>query len=82
MSHSTEGAPHQAVAALALMEQALALLDEIETPTEVAAHLDLAIARLRDALPATSQAGQDLKWDEWRPEPGTSASPPKPFRRA
>jgi len=45
--------PSQATEALALMEQALLLLDEVQTPLEVAGHLDLAIARLREGLPET-----------------------------
>jgi hypothetical protein len=42
--------------AAALMRQALAILDETEAPAEVGAHLDLAIARLREHL---GSAGAD-----------------------
>ena len=40
----------EGLAALARMEEALQLLDSIELPIETAAHLDLAICRLRDIL--------------------------------
>ncbi len=39
-----------AVEALELMERALAILDESETPGDVGAHLDLAVERLRSHL--------------------------------
>ena len=40
------------VAALALLEQALELLDQFDAPIESAALVDLAIHRLRDVLAA------------------------------
>lgn len=40
----------EGVEALAYMEKALQLLDTLDLEVEVAAHLDLAICRLRDAL--------------------------------
>jgi hypothetical protein len=40
-----------AEAALALLEQALALIDRFDGPGEVGAHVDLAIHRLHDAIP-------------------------------
>jgi len=36
--------------ALNHMEEALRILDELELPADIGAHLDLAINRLRDAL--------------------------------
>jgi hypothetical protein len=36
--------------ALALLEQALAILDAIDAPGDIGAHVDLAISRLRDEL--------------------------------
>jgi hypothetical protein len=36
--------------ALALLEQALEILDAIEAPGDIGAHVDLAISRLRDVL--------------------------------
>lgn len=36
--------------ALGHMEEALRILDELELPADIGAHLDLAINRLRDAL--------------------------------
>jgi hypothetical protein len=51
MSESSGGAlDRQGIEALAYMEKALELLDTFEPGVEVAAHLDLAICRLRDAL--------------------------------
>ena len=41
---------HNGPAALAHMEQALALLDQCDAPGDVGANLDLAICRLRDVL--------------------------------
>jgi hypothetical protein len=40
----------EGLAALMRMEEALQLLDTCELPIEAAAHLDLAICRLRDNL--------------------------------
>jgi len=45
-----DGSRSQAVSALALMEQALGLLDEADFAHEAGADLDLAICRLRNAL--------------------------------
>jgi len=70
--------PQQAVSALALMEQALALLDEVQTPGEVAGHLDLAICRLREGLPLTTAVDAQSKSDESPSAQQTSASSPKP----
>jgi hypothetical protein len=71
MSKSAEDVrPAQAVKALALMERALGLLDEVETSAEVAAHLDLAICRLRDWLAPIKSGGSPS-------ERQNSASPPK-----
>ena len=42
------------VAALALLEQALELLDQFDAPIESAALVDLAMHRLRDALAAVA----------------------------
>jgi hypothetical protein len=46
----------EGVAALAHMEAALTLLDTFDQPIEVAAHLDLAIHRLREALESAPDA--------------------------
>ena len=46
------GPIEQMSGALALMRQALALLDGARAPAHVGAHLDLAIARLCEAIPA------------------------------
>jgi hypothetical protein len=40
-------------AALSLVEQAIAILDAAEYPADIAAHLDLACHRLRDAISAS-----------------------------
>jgi len=37
-------------AALALLEEALRVLDAIDAPAEIGAHVDLAICRLRDVV--------------------------------
>jgi hypothetical protein len=51
MGESRDGSlDREGVAALTRMEEALQLLDMIELPVETAAHLDLAICRLRDAF--------------------------------
>lgn len=42
--------------ALALMEHALALLDEADCSADVGAHLDLALWRLREIVPGQSVA--------------------------
>jgi hypothetical protein len=42
----------EGVAALALMEEALRLIDSCEISVEIGAHLDLAISRLKEALEA------------------------------
>lgn len=47
-----------AEAALALLEQALDLIDRFDGPGEVGAHVDLAIHRLRDAIPDEEAAGE------------------------
>jgi hypothetical protein len=44
--------------ALALMTEALKLLDEAGAPAQLGAHLDLAIVRLADAVPAASPEGR------------------------
>lgn len=46
-----ESPGRKGVAALTHMQKALELLDTLDLPVEVSAHLDLAINRLRDALP-------------------------------
>jgi len=74
---ATNVPPQQAVAALALMEQALALLDEVQTPIEVAGHLDLAICRLREGLPLATALRERSRSDESTPAQQTSASSPK-----
>jgi hypothetical protein len=75
---ASELPPSQATEALVLMEQALLLLDDVETPIEVAGHLDLAIARLREALPRTKLSSRLAKTDELPSGQQTSASSPKP----
>lgn len=51
MGESRDGSlDREGLAALTRMEEALQLLDTIELPVETAAHLDLAICRLRDAF--------------------------------
>lgn len=40
--------------ALALMQRALAMLDDTKAPAEVGAHLDLAIVRLAEHIAATA----------------------------
>ena len=54
----------QMTKALALMNQALDLLDAAGAPAHVGAHLDLAIVRLMDAIPAEGSKDR---------EPGLSA---------
>lgn len=54
----------EGVAALNHMEQALQLLDTIDLTTEVGAHLDLAICRLRDALESSSNGQAATSDDE------------------
>jgi hypothetical protein len=43
----------RALSALELLEKALQLLDAIDAPANIGAHVDLAICQLRDALEAT-----------------------------
>lgn len=43
--------------ALALMQRALAMLDESEAPAQIGAHLDLAIIRLQEHLAGAAQEG-------------------------
>jgi hypothetical protein len=51
MSENDSGPLEQdGIAALAHLEKALALLDKLDLPIEVAAHVDLAIHRLRATL--------------------------------
>lgn len=65
MSNSAaEVPPRQAQMALSHMEQALALLDELQIPVEVAGHLDLAIHRLRESLPLVTPAERSAKSGE------------------
>jgi hypothetical protein len=48
--------------ALALMETALRLIDEVKAAHQVGAHLDLAICRLKDVLsqpPGRSESGNE-----------------------
>ena len=49
----------EGVSALALMEEALHLLDTCEQSGEAAAHLDLAICRLRAAIAREASTGSD-----------------------
>ena len=42
-----------ALSALALLEKALQILDGIDAPANIGAHVELAICQLRDALQAT-----------------------------
>ena len=59
---SSEG-PHAPLGrALALMIDALRLLDEGEAPADIGAHLDLAICRLSEAL--------DRPWPASNSQPG------------
>ena len=53
-----------AKAALALLEQALNLIDRFDGPGEVGAHVDLAIHRLRDAIPEKAAGEQASKSSE------------------
>lgn len=58
MSERSAGVPErEGAAALAYMEKALELLDTLDLGVEAAAHLDLAICRLRDALQPPTDAG-------------------------
>jgi hypothetical protein len=60
MSTSKEGSlEREGAAALALIEQALELVDSFEAPEEIGAHLDIAISRLRDALRHLPASPQD-----------------------
>lgn len=43
---------HDELMALTLLEEALAILDGVDAPGEIGAHIDLAICRLRDRLEA------------------------------
>jgi len=40
----------QAARALEMLEEALAILDDTDMPSDIGAHVDLAICRLRDRL--------------------------------
>ena len=53
------GPIEQMASALALMKQALDLLDEAHAPAHVGAHLDLAIARLSEATPAQASNSRE-----------------------
>ena len=50
--------------ALVLMEEALAVLDRLDMQIEVAAHLDLAICRLREALQSATDSSLQFKTAE------------------
>ena len=54
--HKRVAEPEAGATALALMEQALALLDRDDLAPDVGAHLDLAICRLREVLDADAAA--------------------------
>jgi hypothetical protein len=62
---------NDARAALVLMEEALAVLDRLNTEVEVAAHLDLAICRLREALQSAT-GGVQFKTAGRQHSPDTS----------
>jgi hypothetical protein len=66
------------MAALALMEQALALLDRCDCGLESAPHLDLAICRLRDCLgldePGTIDVASHFDAQPWGEAPGSFAA--------
>lgn len=51
--------PKQAEAML-WMQQALQLLDETDAPADIGAHLDLAIARLREAMAKESTLSMSI----------------------
>jgi hypothetical protein len=53
---------HEGAAALALMEQALELLDRCDGAIDVGAHLDLAICRLREAINDAGAADSSASW--------------------
>lgn len=58
MSQSiSESKPADGAAALALLKQALAILDAIEAPGDIGAHVDLAICRLHDQLQRNHEPG-------------------------
>ena len=63
---------NDARAALVLMEEALAVLDRLNTEVEVAAHLDLAICRLREALQSATGGGVQFKTAGRQHSPDTS----------
>lgn len=46
--------------ALALMQHALAMLDESQAPAQIGAHLDLAIIRLQEHLSDASAAAEEF----------------------
>lgn len=46
--------------ALALMQRALAMLDESQAPAHIGAHLDLAIIRLEEHLSDASAAAEEF----------------------
>ena len=46
----------QLLSALGHMETALKLLDEVDAPADIGAHLDLALCRLRERLEKLSSA--------------------------
>jgi hypothetical protein len=51
MGQSTRGSKEpDASDALALLEEALCMLDELGMPADIGAHVDLAICRLRERL--------------------------------
>jgi hypothetical protein len=47
--------------ALALMQRALAMLDESQAPAQIGAHLDLAIIRLEEHLSDASAAAEEFR---------------------
>jgi hypothetical protein len=47
--------------ALASLESALAILDQLEIPAEIGAYVDLAISRLRERLQHVNTSGPNLQ---------------------
>ena len=52
----TKTTDRDAAQALAHLEEALSILDELDIPADVGAHVDLAICRLRDRLEGSEDA--------------------------
>lgn len=74
----THVAEDDEMAALALMEKALALLDRCDSLSEIGAQLDLALCRLRDRLgittPWQADVADQLGTEPWLQKPDSYAA--------